>query len=77
MVSPKSLRDEKHFTSAPLKIKAGCGGIFFLETTRESVLVAGNWTLLESPKKETLASLLFKETTTFARSNGRHSEAAS
>ena len=31
-----TLRDEEHFTSAPLKTKAGCGGILFLDTTRVS-----------------------------------------
>ena len=59
MLSPNTLRDEEHFTSAPIKAKAGCGGVLFLDTTRESVLVALNCTLLESPQEEILAGLLF------------------
>jgi len=46
-LSPNTLRDEEHFTSAPLKTKAGCEGVLFLDTTRESVLVAVNCTRLE------------------------------
>ena len=70
MVSPKTLRDDKHFTSAQLKTKTGCGenNIFYLKTTRESVLVAVNCTLLESPQKEIPARLSFKERfSTFSR----------
>ena len=75
MVSPNTLRDEEHFTSAPFKTKAGCKGILLLETTRELVLVALTWTLLETPQEEILARLSFKERTTFERSTGRHSDA--
>ena len=75
MVSPSTLKDEEHFTSAPYKTKAGCGGILFLDTTRESDLVALNCTLLESPQETILARLSFKEQTIFSRSTCKHSEA--
>ena len=50
-MSPTTLRDKEHFTSALLKTEAGCGGVLFLDTTRKSVLVALNCTLLESLQK--------------------------
>ena len=75
-MSPNTLRDKEHFTSALLKTEAGCGGVLFLDTTRESVLVALNCTLLESLQEEILTRLSFKERTAFARSIGRRSEAS-
>ena len=54
MVSPNTLGDEEYFTSASLKTKAGCVEILFLDTTRESILVALNCTLLELPQEEML-----------------------